>query len=207
LFFDRLDPAWRVVYSRGPHPVLIERQWGSGTIVLSADSYFLSNQAMRQNRYPLLLAWLAGVQSTIVFDEWHLGVSEAPGIASLARKYRLHGVLAGVLLLAGLFAWKSWYSLLPASTGSLSHQDADGVGGRESAAALVNLLRRSIRESEVLFACFDQWKSSVPLHLRAPNRKLDQMEAIIAEERARSPRQRNPVETYRRLSRTLAEKS
>ena len=42
----------------------------------------------------------------VVFDEEHNGLRDNPGIASLARKYRLHGVIAGLILLAGLFVWK-----------------------------------------------------------------------------------------------------
>lgn len=207
LFFDGLDPSWRVVYAREAKAVLIERDLGRGSVVLSADSYFLSNQAMRQDCYPQLLAWLAGSHSTLVFDETHLGIMERPGVASLARKYRLHGVLAGLLLVAGLFIWKSSYSLVPPAS-SRKVPVEDGIGGRDSASGLINLLRRTVGPGEILFACYNHWKASGGQQVagHSPS-KLERMQALVAQEQARPAKQRQPVETYQTLTRILAEKN
>ena len=43
----------------------------------------------------------------------HLGISENPGIAALIRKYHLHGLVAGLILLCGLYIWKNMLSFVP----------------------------------------------------------------------------------------------
>ena len=42
----------------GTMPVVIERQYGNGSIVLVADSFLVSNEALRSERHPRLLARL-----------------------------------------------------------------------------------------------------------------------------------------------------
>ncbi|MEO5961635.1 MAG: DUF4350 domain-containing protein, partial [Opitutaceae bacterium] len=83
--------GWRVLYRRGREPVLVERSRGKGSIVLAADSYFLSNEALQQNRPTALLAWIVGPNAHVVFDEAHLGMVAQPGVAALARRYGLAG--------------------------------------------------------------------------------------------------------------------
>ncbi len=111
--FTNLAGAWRVIYARGTNAVLIERQFGKGSVVMATDSYFVSNEAMAKDRHADLLAWLVGANRNVVFDEAHFGVVETSGVAMLMRKYRLHGLAAGLLLLAGLFIWKNASSLVP----------------------------------------------------------------------------------------------
>ena len=78
-----LDKAWRTIYARGTNPVVVERKFGSGTVVLATDSYFLSNEALRKERHAELLAWLVGPGRAVVFDEAHFGIVETSGVASL----------------------------------------------------------------------------------------------------------------------------
>jgi hypothetical protein len=106
LVFEPQDPAWRILYTRAEKPVLIERSYGKGSIVLSSDSFFLSNEAMKRERYPQLLSWLCGPHRKIVFDETHLGVSKSPGIATLLRKYGLAPFFISLIVLALLAIWK-----------------------------------------------------------------------------------------------------
>jgi len=101
--FTGLGKSWQTIYVCGTNPVVIERKWGSGTLVMATDSYFLSNEAMRRDRHPDLLAWLVGPNKQVVFDEAHFGIVETSGVAGLIRKYRLHGLMAGLILVAGLF--------------------------------------------------------------------------------------------------------
>src|SRR5208282_4345007 len=72
--FTNLAKSWRTIYARGTNPVVIERRFGTGTVVLATDSYFLSNEALRKDRHPDLLAWLVGPARRVVFDEAHLGI-------------------------------------------------------------------------------------------------------------------------------------
>jgi len=195
-----------VIYARDNQPVLIERKFGSGSLVFSADSYFVSNEALRNERHPKLLAWLAGRNTTVLFDEMHLGVLEKPGIAALVRKYRLHGLVVGLALLAGLFVWKNTTSFVPPYIEDIADNRNDAVAGRDSAAGFVNLLRRSIPPAEVLSVCFAEWNKA-RAHGRADlNARSERMAAIVAEEQAKSERARNPVESYRRIASILRER-
>jgi hypothetical protein len=206
LYFDRPGANWTVIYARDKHPVLIERRFGSGSLVLSADSYFVSNEALRKERHPKLLAWLAGRNTTVLFDETHLGVLEAPGIAALVRKYRLHGLVIGLTLLAGLFVWKNTARFVPPYREDVVETRRDAVAGRDSAAGFVNLLRRGISPADVLSVCFAEWKKSRAHGRAGRSTRTERMAAIIAEEEAKMERERDPVESYRRVARILAER-
>ncbi|MEO7298895.1 MAG: DUF4350 domain-containing protein [Verrucomicrobiota bacterium] len=90
LCFAVRSNAWQKIYSRDTNAVVIERAFGKGSVVLCSDSYLFSNEAMRKERHPELLAWLVGQNGTVLFDETHLGVNSDPGIAALAcRSLRL----------------------------------------------------------------------------------------------------------------------
>jgi len=207
LYFEGPAANWNVLYARDKLPVLIERKFGSGALVLSADSFFVSNEALRSERHPKLLAWLAGPNTTVLFDETHLGVLETPGLAALVRKYRLHGLVAGLAMLAGLFVWKNTTPFVPPYDEALAENRKDAVAGRDSAAGFVNLLRRGISSSEVLLVCFAEWRKT-RAHGRADlNARTERMSAVISEEQAKPARERDPVEGYRRLTRILTERS
>jgi hypothetical protein len=206
MYFDRLGANWSVIYTRDKHPVLIERRFGSGSLVFAADSYFVSNEALRNDRHPKLLAWLAGRNTTVLFDETHLGVLETPGVATLVRNYRLHGFVIGLVLLAGLFVWKNTASFVPAYDEDITETRNDAVAGRDSAAGFVNLLRRSISSADVLAVCFTEWKKA-RAHGRADlSARTERMAAAIAEEEAKPDREKDPVESYRRIARILIER-
>ena len=151
---------------------------------------------LRAERHPKLLAWLFDGPPALVFDEEHHGVRDDPGIASLARKYRLHGVVAGILLVALLFVWKNAVRFIPTY-----EDDAGGdiVTGKESAEGFVNLLRRTIKPAEILPLCAAEWRKSTA------HRPADQarVEELLAAEQARPARQRQPVATYQIIAETL----
>jgi hypothetical protein len=206
LYFERPAANWNVIYARDKLPVLIERKSGSGSLVLSADSFFVSNEALRNERHPKLLAWLAAPNTTVLFDETHLGVLETPSLAALVRKYRLHGLVVGLALLAGLFVWKNTTRFVPPYDEDIMETRNDAVAGRDSAAGFVNLLRRGISSSEVLPVCFAEWKKARS-HGRADlNARTERMSAVVSEEQAKPARERDPAEGYRRIARILAER-
>jgi hypothetical protein len=195
LAFKNLNPAWKVIYRRQDRPVVIERAMGSGSLVLASDSYFLSNEALWKERQAKLLAWLVGNQRRIVFDETHLGIEETPGVVSLMRRYRLHGLLAGLLLLAGLFIWKNMMSLVPSHT----LPDAeDSTSGFDSAAGFVKLLRRSVSTPELLLVCVQHWTKSLPANSRECSR-IPHVQALLTQEAARPSKMRDPVKVYRAI--------
>lgn len=200
MIFTNCDPEWHTIYARGTNAVVMERSFGRGSVVVASDSYCLSNEALARNRHANFLAWLIGSSTRVVFDEAHLGIGEQPGIASLMRQYRLHGLAAGLLLLAGLFLWKNTTSLAPPH---LEERRADFIAGKDSTSGFVNLLRRNIPPGEILNVCFAEWKKSAAAGEVSRGRQ-QQAEAVFAEESARPAGQRNPLATYQRISQTLS---
>ena len=201
LVFTNLDSAWRVIYARNNDPVMIEREHGVGSIVLATDSYFVSNEAMRNERTADLLAWLPGESHEILFDETHLGVQENPGIATLARRYGLHGGAIALLGLAALFVWKSSVSFLPRTDDSLSTAP---VLGRESAAGFENLLRRGIAPKNLLQTALDEWHKSSRLDGRVTQPRREKIRAIV--EKFNAEEKPNVVDTYREIAGILNRK-
>jgi hypothetical protein len=160
MYFSTAADPWRVAYAVNKRGVMIERPFGAGTLLLASDSYFISNEAMRADRRPALLAWLAGNSRRLVFDETHHNVFEEPGVATLLRKYRLHGLIAGLLALAALFVWKSAASFLPRDRAAGENDRI--IAGRDSYSGFTNLLRRGLRPKELLLACVAEWRKSAP---------------------------------------------
>jgi hypothetical protein len=203
IVFTNVGQTWRTIYARGSDPVLIERRFGKGSLVLATDSYFVSNEALRKERHADLLAWLVGPCRKVVFDEAHLGVVEQPGVATLIRRYRLHGLVAGLLLLAGLFIWKNSASLAPRHQ---SEDAGDFVAGKESSAGFVNLLRRHVAGDQLLGLCFAEWKKSF-VKAGYPPAKLARVQAIIDGENSLAPGDRNAVRAYQSICQALKQNS
>ena len=200
LILTNLDASWQTIYARGTNAVVAERRFGSGAIVLATDSYFLSNEAMRKDRHADLLAWLLGPNQQVVFDEAHLGLVESSGVATLARKYRLQWLCAGLLLLAGLFVWKNAFSFVPPYPEETTQSY---VVGKDAAAGFVNLLRRNVAPRDLLGVCFSEWTKSLGPgnpHLIA---RVDQAQAVIEKEAALPVAIQNPVRAYRKICEIL----
>jgi hypothetical protein len=200
IVLTNLPASWRTIYSRDGQPVVIERRFGSGTIAIATDSYFLSNEALRKARHPELLSWLLGPSRHVVFDEAHFGIVESSGVSTLLRKYRLHGLALALLMLAVLFIWKNSVSFVPPYAAETSETY---VAGKESVAGFVNLLRRNISSRDVLNVCFEEWKKSFPGKTTASHDKSNQAAALLAAENARGPLEREPVKAYHEISRIL----
>jgi len=194
------DSSWKVIYQNDLGPVLAEKKRGPGSIVIATDSYFVSNEALVRDRHPELLAWLVGPANHIVFDESHFGITESPGIAALARKYRLHGGVAALLILAGLFIWKNSSPLVPRAN---ARRPTDVLEGRAAGAGFVNLLRRNIPAEQVLAVCLDEWRKSFTRGTRFTPAEKAAVEAIAREEEARPARERDPVSAYQRIAAVL----
>ncbi len=214
LHFALSENQWRVVYRKGESPVMVERKYGAGTIILASDSFFLSNEALRADTNAGLLAWLVGEHRNAIFDEYLHGVRKDYGIADLALKYRLHGLGAGLLLFALLLVWKLGARLVPSSACDEVERANDfrgthfGVlfGEEERESALTSLLRRSIPEKRILQACIAEWKKSAA----SDNDKLVRMDkacAVLAARAAGKNTKIYPVSGYNIISRSLSEDS
>src|SRR5207244_6099085 len=61
---------------------------------------------------------------------------------TLFRSYRLHGFVASLIVLAGLFIWKNSLVFIP----TFESREDDVIAGKEAFAGFVNLLRRNRSE-------------------------------------------------------------
>lgn len=185
-----LDAAagWRVLYRRGGLPVLMERTLGKGSIVLAADSYFLSNEALQRDRSTTLLAWVVGPLRRVTFDESHLGVVAHTGVAALIRKYGLWATAVSLLVVAGLFAWQRSALFIPAPP------DAEDVAlTYHPAAGLHSLLRRAVPPTEVVAASVAEWRQTAR---DTDRRRADGALAV-------APKDASPPERYNCVVRAL----
>jgi hypothetical protein len=198
--FTNLDNSWRTIYARGTNPVVIERRFGRGSVVMATDSYFLSNEAMRKDRHADLLAWFVGPNRHVIFDEAHHGIMDTSGVATLIRNYRLHGLAAGLLVLAALFIWKNSLSLVPPHADEKSE---NYVAGKDATAGFVNLLRRNVPARDVLSVCFAEWTKSLYQGRYYTISAVSEAQAVMEAELKRSLRERDSVKAYQTICRIL----
>jgi hypothetical protein len=202
VYFELNGKAWNVIYKQDNHAVLVERKFEKGTLVLASETFFISNEAMLRDRHSELLAWLVGPKKEVIFDESHLGIASNPGVASLARKYNLHGLAGGLLVIALLYVWMSGTSLLPAyKTGSDLEKKA--IEGKDSASGLSNLLRRNVPPQQIFPLCYSEWKKSSLMQKQLEEKKVKKVEEFIKEHPERT---KNPVESYNKISEMLKER-
>ena len=199
-WFRNLSPSWRAVYSSHTRPVVIERALGRGTLVLCSDSSFASNLALERERETGLLVWLMGPHRHILFDESHLGVEESTGVATLARRYRLEGLAAGIVALALLFAWKNAIPFAPPLPGASRALRSSPMTGRHAFEGLEAVLRRHIAPSALLAACVEQWKRSLPHFGAGEADPAAAVEAVVRREREVPAAKRDILSAYRRAS-------
>lgn len=188
------DDGWSIVGSHDERPTILEQKVGQGSIVLCADSYFLSNEALLHERATGFLIWLIGPHRSIVFDETHLGIASNPGVASLIRQYRLHGLVASLLLLAALFIWKNLWSLAPRQDDPAQSD----VIGKDQAEGLVNLLRHHIPSSQLMGECNRVWQHAARFLPHVGSARREEIQTVL-EQKTNS----RPEDTYRQLQKLL----
>ena len=152
---EQLAEPWRPLFTRAEHVAAAERPLGRGTLVLLADGYVLSNEALLFDPRPETLAFLIGSGKTILFDESHHGVLERPGVAALLGRYHLRGAVA---ILALLFVLWIWWAATPLVPGAEAGTVAASRTGREASAGLLSLLRRGLPPKSLMAACVEEWR-------------------------------------------------
>lgn len=191
--FRLRDNSWETLYTWQGEPVVVQRPWGKGTVVMVADSYLLSNEALRNHRVTGLLTWLVKPGNRIVFDESLKGLIEQPGIAGLARQYRLHGVFAALLAVVGLFVWRqSAIFIAPVQTTEEADL-AQPSAGRDTRQGLVHLVRQHIAVQSLLTVCYQAWKGQAARRVSAE--RISEVEALVAAAAA-DPHKDKQVKTY-----------
>ena len=154
---------WHVVATKGERNMVMERRLGSGAVVICTDRYFLSNEALWKEPKEKFLSWLFGDATKILFEETHLGfgVGDRNGIMTLARRYHMHGLFLGGILLFALYIWRNASSLVPSNPeDDLGLLRADAVAGQSTASGLEGLLRRGVTPGKLLERCFEIWTST-----------------------------------------------
>lgn len=200
--FASLADVWRTILEVDGEPVVIERALGNGSVVLASDSYFVSNEALHAGATPPFLVWMLGGKTEVIFDETIHGSTESGGAMKLLRRYRLHGFFWGLLVVVGLWAWRSGSSLAPGSE-ELDRGLVGGgghVAGQEQGAGLIALLRRSIPREALLDHCLEasrQGQSS------AWSEAKEKQVAVAVQEYRQDPRRVGLVKVYESITAIL----
>jgi hypothetical protein len=203
LYFELPPTNWSVIYARGKQPVMVERRFGQGSLVMMSDAYLLSNEGLYRERELGLVSWLVGSRRRVWFDEAHLGVVSNPGVSVLVRRYRLHGAVAALVLLAGLFAWQQAARFLPTESRPEGRGES-AVRGRDSGTGYLTLLKRHVRPEDLAVVCWEEWRRDCGrTDAAAPEARLEVAEALVKMESMRLPRDRDPVATCRALAEAL----
>ncbi|MBL9166941.1 MAG: DUF4350 domain-containing protein [Verrucomicrobiales bacterium] len=194
---------WTPVLALGTNTVALERPLGLGTVVVCADSYLFSNEGLRSSPASDFLAWLIGSARHVVFDEAHLGVLEAPGTASLARRYRLELPFFTLGALAALLVWRGASSFEPRREESGEAQAS--IRGRSMSGGFVGLLRRNIAPGELLALCLKEWRHSRFGGRSVPSARLVRVQEIIDRENLAVGARPDPVRVYQEISAVLSD--
>ena len=204
LYFDLFDDTWKTLFSFEGLPLIVERAYGKGSILMCADSFFMSNEALWAERHPKLLVWLIGGHSNIIFDEAHFGIHKQPSVAQLIRRYRFHWFFAALVVLALLFVWKSAAYFVPPSVDD-SPNGADVVSEKDFTQGLVALLRRNVSENQILQVCAREWEQTFKKSKRTRAITLEYMRDLVRGGSTGSKKSKDPVKEYREVSQFISE--
>jgi hypothetical protein len=144
---------WEVLERSGQRPLVVEKAFGKGGIVLAAAGRLFNNQSVAEARQTALLARILGPHTRILFDEAHFGIVESGSIVALARRYRLHGLALGLAICAALFIWKNAAGFPPVAR----ETPTERISGRTSVSGLITLLRRYLPPERLTAACWQEW--------------------------------------------------
>lgn len=194
----RLEPhsgEWRILRVDADGILMTERTFGSGRLVVLADSFALSNEGLAMARDSGLIARILGPARTIWFDEWHLGLVEQPGVGTLIARYGLYPFLAALVFSGLLYAWRISVPLIPPTTDGLEQLPSR----RAAREGFVSLLRRGVSPQELPAACWNVWKEFLQQNPRLAQRSaaaVQEAESVLAREE-KAP----PVTRFREINR------
>ncbi len=207
LYFNDLDESWKVLYYQNGHPVIVERPYQRGSILLCADSFLFSNEALQAERQPELLALLIGPHNRVVFDEVHLGILKSPGVAELIRRFGFHWFFLTIALLFVLFIWKNSVHFVPPADSASDDAQASANEGRDYSQGIMSLLRRNISAKNILSVSMTEWKKSFAHTIKPDVQSIDQTGAINKAEETLSKNQADPVKAYNTICKLLSKRN
>jgi len=204
LYFDLFDDAWKTLYSFEGLPLIVERAYGKGSILVCADSFFMSNEALWSERHPQLLVWLIGGHSKIIFDEAHFGIHKQPSVAQLIRSYRFHWFFAALVMLALLFVWKSAAYFVPPSADD-AQNGADVVSEKDYTQGLIALLRHNITGNQILQVCAREWEQTFKKSKRTRVIAFERIRGLAGTGPTGPKKSKDPVKEYRKICKVISE--
>jgi len=205
-WIDGATNNWETIYAVKDKPVVLRQKIGLGTVVLLADSFPFSNEGLAIKRVPEFLLWTLGPARKVVFDETHLGVQSGNSIAVLMREYRMHGLLIGFLILAGLWIWKNNSSFVPAYSSESEQLEDDSVSYKTNREGILHLLQRHIPTQDLPAVCVHEWAKANANAAASKRARLTEVETILASYNTLPPKDRDPIETYQIISEILSPK-
>lgn len=165
-YFSKFDKTFKPILWVKGKPVALKKKVEStkksgkpGQLILIADSYFISNQGLKEEPAPAFLSYLIGKNKTVIIDETHLEVSGITGIMLLIKRYNMQYCLWAILIIGIVFVWKSRSSLLPPDRQLIEKLQQNIIVGESSAVSMNNLITRSMNPKDIVMY----------LHNRIPN--------------------------------------
>jgi hypothetical protein len=203
MHFVLSDDAWQTLYRYEEFPLIVERSYGQGSILLCADAYFMSNEALWTERHPRLLHWLMGGHSNLMFDEAHFGIYKQPSVAQYIRRYRFHWFFAALAALALLFVWKSAaYFVPPPAEDALNGSEV--VSEKDYTQGLIALLRRNIAGNQILPICAREWIQTFKKSKRIGSQTRVRIRKLAGSGATELKSSKDPVAEYREVSREIS---
>ncbi len=209
LWFTPDPEHWETVYEvdgRPGKPIIIEREFGKGRVILLADSYIFSNESLKKDNNSQLLAWLAQGRHRVIFDEFHFGVQQHSGISTLVKKYNLYGPLVFFTILVLLIIWKRASGLVPPDEQKelAAMMDTHQGSGQKLLSGLTSLLKQHIPKSRLINECKTAWKEAFVKDNKASEVYAGLFEKIEADSPKKINPMGKPVDDYIRICRILS---
>jgi len=150
------------------HDVMLLLSHGKGDIIISSDSYLVSNEYLTQKPPAAFLSWVMGRRTHVLVDEYRHGVSTNKGVSFLLRKYHLYWFFAYLALIFFLSLWH----LLPHFQKPLPRESTPDNWVYSSLDGYTQLLTKTIPRKSLLDIAMDQWlKGSTNRFFREKNRE------------------------------------
>ena len=181
------DTSWQPVNGMED---AVEKHFGTaGSVVVALHSDDFSNEALARDEAVLeKIPPLIGQHRSVTFDETHLGIEESGSIAALARRYKLEGLVAGLIILVGLFIWNQSVSFPPPPR--FEKRNDTHMAGADARGMFASLIARHLTPRALMENCVAEW-----------NRVKPQQRITID-----LPSKLDPVATYRQLQESTKQK-
>ena len=191
LKLELMNDRWEKIYDYGARTVVAEMQTDSFSVVISTDSYLVSNTALKNNREPAFLKWLIGKNSHVVFDEVHAGLYKQKGVSYLIGSYHLQFPIFVLLLLSICFIWQNMASFLPKMKISKQESYLNEYGIQDG---FQNLLSRLLPKEKLIPICLKLWEKSS---------NLGSQQIEIVEDKQKISKTEEIIQQYKIISRQV----